>query len=114
MSGSNTTGGSKKRTRASVEKEEKLQFYWTRTDSEPVYDHSIIVKTLHGCTKEFPAGSEEKIEDLMWMLFESEGIPPQQQRLIFAGKQLEGGYTFGDYDIRSYCTIHMVLRLRGC
>ena len=77
-------------------------------------DHEFVVKTLTGKTISCEMNpSQATVADLKLLIQDKEGIPPDQQRLVFAGAQLEDGRYLDEYQIMSDSVVHLVLRLRG-
>ena len=86
----------------------------TETEAPPKErPYQIFVRNMFNITRTFDVNPRMPVLTLKQLVFEREGLPVQEQRLIYAGKQLQDRFTLEDYNVCREATLHLVFRLRG-
>jgi ubiquitin len=81
--------------------------------AEPAFAEKLLVKTLTGKTIVLEVKLADTVKSVKDQIVDREGIPAEQQRLIYAGKQMDDGQTLTSYGVTDNATVHLVLRQRG-
>lgn len=91
---------------------DELRLFFPK-DAEDDLKKKIFVKDLQNRTFQFAVDPSDTVENFKWMIENKKGVPADQQRLIYGGRQLEDGRSLSDYNVEDGSTLHLVLRLRG-